>query len=173
MSPAEQAVADLPHLEKLRPLITELAAQHGLQPSIVAAVCSQETRGGRPEFLIGDAGHGHGPMQLDDRSKRQDVKDACQAYAATVAAGAPDHRPVMALCCAILAESYATALRWQRTRDTPTGQRERFALAAYNTGPRNAEIGWEKFKDCDHFTAGGAYGAHVLERARALRAHGW
>ncbi|HEY8297376.1 MAG TPA: transglycosylase SLT domain-containing protein [Candidatus Baltobacteraceae bacterium] len=52
------------------PQIARAAAQHGLDPRLLAAVAAQETggpgaNGGRN--ILGDGGHGHGLFQIDDR----------------------------------------------------------------------------------------------------------
>src|ERR1700727_1121327 len=52
------------------PQIAAAAAQHGLDPTLLAAVAAQETGGpgsNGGSNIVGDGGHGHGLFQIDDR----------------------------------------------------------------------------------------------------------
>lgn len=67
------AWADLPRLLMFRTVILRAAHKADLPQALIAAIVSRET-GGRPEYAVpgpggclGDHGHGHGPMQIDDR----------------------------------------------------------------------------------------------------------
>ena len=51
--------------------ISAAAAAHGLDPKLLAAVAAQETGGPGSDSganIVGDAGHGHGLFQIDDRT---------------------------------------------------------------------------------------------------------
>jgi hypothetical protein len=51
--------------------IAQAAAQHGLDPNLLAAVAAQETGGpgvNSGRNIVGDGGHGRGLFQIDDRS---------------------------------------------------------------------------------------------------------
>jgi Transglycosylase SLT domain len=53
------------------PQIAAAAARHGVDPRLLAAVAAQETGGpgsNAGRNVVGDAGHGHGLFQIDDRS---------------------------------------------------------------------------------------------------------
>lgn len=53
------------------PQIAAAAAAHGLDPALLAAVAAQETGGpgsSSGRNIVGDAGHGHGVFQIDDRT---------------------------------------------------------------------------------------------------------
>ncbi len=56
-------------------LIQASAARHGHRPEVVAGIMMRETEGGLSRWCdpqgpacLGDNGHGHGLMQIDDRS---------------------------------------------------------------------------------------------------------
>lgn len=52
------------------PQIAAAAARHGVDPRLLAAVAAQETGGpgsNAGRNVVGDAGHGHGLFQIDDR----------------------------------------------------------------------------------------------------------
>ncbi len=52
------------------PQILQAAQRHGLDPRLLAAVAAQETGGpgsNSGRNVVGDAGHGHGLFQIDDR----------------------------------------------------------------------------------------------------------
>ncbi len=52
------------------PVIAAAATRHGLDPRLLAAVAAQETGGPGSDSganIVGDAGHGHGLFQIDDR----------------------------------------------------------------------------------------------------------
>jgi hypothetical protein len=52
------------------PQIAQAAANHGLDPKLLAAVAAQETGGPGSNSganIVGDGGHGHGLFQIDDR----------------------------------------------------------------------------------------------------------
>ncbi|KAM7394042.1 hypothetical protein PAMP_020867 [Pampus punctatissimus] len=67
----QMAKADLPHVMKYEDKIIKAARKHNVQPSVVAAIISRETRGGRGQGLTsdgcGDGGNAFGLMQIDKR----------------------------------------------------------------------------------------------------------
>lgn len=65
-----------PHLERYATELAVAAAETGLDPLLIAAVLDRESRGGLDltppgPSGVGDNGHGHGLMQIDDRSWAQ------------------------------------------------------------------------------------------------------
>jgi hypothetical protein len=99
--------------------IAAAAAGHGLDPKLLAAVAAQETGGpgsNSGNNIVGDAGHGHGLFQLDDRS---------WAFASTPAAMDP----------AANANAAAGILKDDLDR---YGGNVREALSAYNSGSPTA-----------------------------------
>ncbi len=99
--------------------ITAAARAHGLDPRLLAGVAAQETGGPGATSgsnIVGDAGHGHGVFQIDDRT---------WAFARTSAAMDPKQNANMA--AQILADDM------QRY-----GGNVRAALSAYNTGSPTA-----------------------------------
>ena len=78
------------------PQIAGAAERHGLDPELLAAVAAQETGGpdcNAGRNVVGDAGHGHGLFQIDDRwhpfAKRLSAMDPGQNadYAARMLSG--------------------------------------------------------------------------------------
>lgn len=115
----------------------------------------QETRGGESSLLDapgpagrGDGRHGHGLMQIDDRSfpgfcKSEDWKDPAK----NIDMGAR-----------ILAEKK----RFLATKGFPAALLERGAVAAYNCGEGNVLKAHLAGKDIDIRTAGHNYSARVM-----------
>jgi hypothetical protein len=95
--------------------IAAAASAYGLDPGLLAAVAAQETGGpgnNSGRNITGDAGHGHGVFQIDDRS---------WAFAKTPAAMDPAQNARMA--ASILSDDLKR-----------NGGDVRAALSAYNTG---------------------------------------
>lgn len=71
IAPLAPAARDLvSHGVAFAPEIAGAAARHGLDPRLLAAVAAQETGGpgsNAGRNVVGDAGHGHGVFQIDDR----------------------------------------------------------------------------------------------------------
>lgn len=102
-----------------QPQIEAAALRHGLDPRLLAAVAAQETGGpgsNSGRNVVGDAGHGHGVFQIDDRY---------HAFARTAAAMDP----------AANAE-YAAGMIADNLKRYGGNVRE--ALSAYNAGDPHA-----------------------------------
>lgn len=138
----------------LIPLLVAAAEKVGLPPSYVVAVASRETR---IQNIAGDGGHGHGVMQIDDRSHRE------------ILAAHPDWRtnpvPLIEYGARLLASNRTTAQkRWPAFDDR---QLLKVAASAYNCGPGNAAAGVST-GDSDRYTTGHDYGRDVLARMRVF-----
>jgi hypothetical protein len=125
---------------------------------ILLGVGSRETAWGTSRFLDqrgpggrGDHGHGHGLMQIDDRSHGLYINSGMWADAASnIAYGA-----------SVLLQSYA----YLRRKDVVDPVLTRAALAGYNAGPGRVLQAISKGRDCDDITTGRDYGRDVLRRA--------
>lgn len=101
------------------PQIAAAAARHNLDPRLLAAVAAQETGGPGSDSgrnIVGDAGHGRGLFQIDDRS---------HAFASTPAAMDPGRNA-----------DYAAGILSSNLQRFGGNVRE--ALSAYNTGSPTA-----------------------------------
>jgi hypothetical protein len=99
--------------------ITAAAARHNLNPRLLAAVAAQETGGPGSDSgrnIVGDAGHGHGLFQIDDR---------WHAFASTPAAMDPGQNA-----------DYAAGILSRNLQRFGGNVRE--ALSAYNAGSPTA-----------------------------------
>jgi len=135
----------------LIPLLVAAAKQAGLPPAYVVAVASRETR---IQNILGDGGHGHGVMQIDDRSHREFLAEH------------PDWRtnpaPLIEHAAELLAYNCAAVRkRWPAFDDR---QVRKVAASAYNAGMTNAAQGVST-GDSDRYTTGRDYGRDVLLRA--------
>lgn len=118
----------------------------------LAAICDRESVGGlilrpRGPAGLGDNGHGHGLMQIDDRSfpefcASEDWKDPLK----NIFFGA-----------GVLYD------KWKEVRDTQGG------IAAYNCGAWNVKKAKERGFDVDHYTTHHDYSKDVMERAARFR----
>ncbi len=153
--------------ERYGALIEASAARHGHRPEVVAGIMMRETEGGlsrwcdpRGPACLGDNGHGHGLMQIDDRS----FPEYC--------AGPEWKDPAsnIEFGCRVLAGKRA----YLRTHlpdgsELSDGELERAAVAAYNCGEGNVRQAIERREDPDSRTAGRDYSRSVL--AFAARYH--
>jgi len=129
---------------------------------ILAAIDSRESRFGLAldGDGLGDAGHGHGEMQIDDRSHA--VFCASGRWRDLAASLEYVHKNVIVPAFNYLGdhfeffgEDYAALFRG--------------AIAAYNCGPGNVRKAMEAGQDVDARTTGKDYSADVIERAMALK----
>jgi hypothetical protein len=153
--------------ERYGALIRGAAARHNHRPEVVAAVMMRETGGGlsrwcnpRGPACLGDDGHGHGLMQIDDRS----FPEYCSGPEWK------DPASNIEFGCRVLAEKRAYL------RDHLPGgsglsvdELERAAVAAYNCGEGNIRQAIERGEDLDHRTAGQDYSRSVLAFAADYR----
>ena len=155
--------------DKYGAILEEAAMRFGHKPECLAGILMQETRGGESQLLkdpdgapdgnpaddTGDAGHGHGLMQIDDRSfpefcKSEDWKDPAE----NIAFGAR-----------VLAEKR----HYLATKNIPLDILERASVAAYNCGEGNVLKAHLAGEDIDSRTAGHCYSARVMAFAKQYR----
>ena len=146
------------------------AMQYRHRPEVLAGIMLRETRGGESSSLDvpgpsgrGDRGHGHGLMQIDDRSFPEfcagdDWKSPAQniMFAARILDG--KRRSIVRLC-----------IRHQPSIELPQAELERAAVAAYNCGEGNVFKSIVEGKDVDARTAHGDYSKTVLAYAEAYK----
>jgi hypothetical protein len=156
--------------EKLDPYLATViraADEAGVHRSILAAIGFREshftwapgyTPKGNPRGK-GDAGHGHGIWQIDDRTwgdwlKKNDWGD-----------------PLVNArkACSILRDNYGYLKLLAAMPAVPPATFERIVIAAYNAGPSRARKGFTIHGNPDHFTAGGDYSIWVVRKAADLR----
>jgi murein DD-endopeptidase MepM/ murein hydrolase activator NlpD len=129
------------------PYVLASARKYGLEPALILGIMAVETGG---KNVIGDQGHGHGLMQIDDRSHG--------AWLDSHANGL-DPESNIDYACSLL-----------RSNIDRFGGDIRAGVAAYNAGPRGAQRGIDDSGNPDQYTTGGNYSARVLERAAPFRA---
>lgn len=133
----------------LASLLIAGAKKYHLPPEFVLAVGSRETN---LRNILGDGGHGHGVMQIDDRS-----------HAALLAAH-PDWRtkpaPLIDYGCSLLADNLA----WAKHRFTGMTARQYLILCAdaYNTTQDRVILGF-RFGAADAKTTGHNYGHDTVD----------
>lgn len=143
-------------LKQYLPLIVKWAAGFNLRPELICGIISREIgdhlSDPEPHKTVGDYGHGHGLMQLDDRTafNRRIIDsgewaDPCR----NIAHG-----------CNLLDE-IRKELRNRLKRDPI----EHEILAAYNAGGRRVAAAIRDGRGPDAPTTGRDYGADVLRRA--------
>ncbi len=143
-------------------LIQASAARHNHRPEVVAGIMMRETEGGLSKWCNrpgpacrGDDGHGHGLMQIDDRS----FPEYC--------AGSEWQDPASNIDfgCRVLADK-----RSYLQSHLPGGSElERASVAAYNCGERNVWQVVECGEDLDARTTGHDYSRSVLAFAAQYR----
>lgn len=143
------------------PLILASAQRHNWRPEIVAAIISRESRFGLildPDGT-GDGGHGHGLMQIDDRSfgdwlAQNDWLDP----ATNIEMGVK-----------ILTGKYNYLNEHGGFDNLSDADAERASIAAYNCGEGNVLKVLRSGADIDSRTAGHDYSADVLARAEQFK----
>jgi peptidoglycan hydrolase-like protein with peptidoglycan-binding domain len=124
----------------------------GLQPGLLLAIASRETD---MSDVVGDAGHGRGLFQIDDRS----WPEWLGAHGAARAGTKPPVNDAARLAAAIVSDNLA----FGRRNGVADPDLLKFALSAYNAGPGGAIKGYRE-GDSDLHTTGNDYGADVLGR---------
>ncbi len=148
-------------------LIQASATRHGHRPEVIAGIMMRETEGGLSLWCnppgpacLGDNGHGHGLMQIDDRS----FPEFC--------AGPEWKDPALNIefGCRVLADKRAY-LRDHLTNGSGLSddELERASVAAYNCGEGNVRQVIERCEDPDSRTAGHNYSRSVLAFAANYR----
>lgn len=127
--------------------ILAASKKYNIPPEIITGVISRETNG---QNILGDGGHGHGLMQIDDRFHGDFLRS---------------HQNGLDPASNI---DYGTSLLRQNL-DHFGGDYGK-ALAAYNAGIGGVERAIRNGRSADSATTGNDYGSDVLNRARNFRA---
>lgn len=159
--------------KRLEPYASSFAAasaETGLDPMLIAAICDRESGGGqcltpKGPAGLGDNGHGHGLMQIDDRSWAQ--------WLATM-----DWEDPMVNVSKGAEILNANLIRFEKEFDPIF-----CAVAAYNCGPGNVRAVLKTFAALpdhadperiraaiDRRTTGGNYASDVLARFERFKA---
>lgn len=143
--------------------IQEVAHLNNFDPYLIAAIGDRETNWGtnplcKPKgpSCLGDMGHGHGLMQIDDRSFPDFCADPC-TWA--------NPRKNINKGCAVL----RFALSLLKEKGLPDDLLLQAAVAAYNCGAGNAHRAYKKGLQIDFYTAGGNYSADVFKRMERFK----
>jgi hypothetical protein len=140
--------------QRYLPYVMAAAQRYHLDPALIMAVMDRETGspqqiGNGARNIIGDYGHGHGLMQIDDRS-----------HGAWLRANNDGLDPASNI-------DYGASLLRQNL-DRFNGDTQA-ALAAYNSGAGNVHHLLEQGRDPDARTTGHDYGADTLRRYEWFR----
>jgi hypothetical protein len=157
--------------EKIR-IVAELVHQgtpDGIGTALVLAMASRETNIAN---IVGDRGHGRGWLQIDDRfwAKWLSTHAGCKdgTWTARYASALPGGRvPTLTHSTLHAIDILHGNVAFARSRKIPTGERRRFAIAAYNCGAGNAMRAYAG-GNVDARTANGDYSADVLSRRDAV-----
>lgn len=120
---------------------------YGVPAAILLGIASRETG---MRNILGDSGHGHGLMQIDDRS----FPEFCRSPKWK------DGKENIKFGAFVLRSKYNDA----KARGVPTKDLMRVALASYNAG-RAAIVDYNVHRNPDRRTTGHDYSADVLRRA--------
>lgn len=159
----DAAKEDLTRASKHKDSIVAGAKKFGFKPSLIAAIGSRETRW-LDKFFLGDIdphthkAHGHGPMQVDDRS----FGPWCSKW---ISDGMPVSQAIEK-GCEVLAAKYKSIGRLVPGLDETMHLRA--AIAAYNCGEGNVKKVLLSKDDVDTRTTGKDYSKDVLERAKTF-----
>ena len=139
--------------------IQEAAEKAGVPIEVIYAIGSRETAWGTSRALDkpgpagrGDHGHGHGLMQIDDRSHKAFIRSGKWS----------DPRENLLYAATVL-----NSMRTFLDRHTALSEEalERATIAAYNCGGGNVAKALKNGRDMDYYTAGRDYSRDVLNRA--------
>lgn len=144
--------AEWNRIRALWPTFTAAGAASGLPPALLAAVASRETR---VQNIVGDGGHGHGLMQIDDRYHAIAQTPAVMDPGQNVTYGAK-----------LLAGNLATA----KANGLSESAALRAAVAGYNAGASRCVSAAKRGADPDAYTTGNDYSADVLGRYSEIAA---
>jgi hypothetical protein len=152
-----QEVAKIVHADQTDPIDLSLMLAIGSRES---GLCN----------IAGDAGHGRGFLQIDDRSHAAwlSSKPGCKSgswTATTSSAAAAGCVPTLADATKYAVELLTGNLAFAAQHNIPRRHQLRFAIAAYNAGPGGALKGY-KAGDVDAYTANHDYSADVLYTRR-------
>lgn len=137
------------------------ATTNNHMPELVLAIISRETRGLN---VIGDRGHGHGLMQIDNSSfQPAEQRQWCQEW---IKKGM-DPGEGIRKGCEILRDKRMHLVR--AGIGLPPDEFLRAYVAAYNTGEGNVLRCIREGLDVDAFTANHNYSKDVLERMKVFQ----
>src|SRR5580765_609143 len=139
------------------PIMTMAEKRHNLPAGLLLAVASRETN---MEDKVGDAGHGRGLFQIDDR-----FHDDWLAQHGAPGAGTT---PRLADAAEFAAAMFASNLSFGKQKGVGAKDLMKYACSAYNAGAGGALEGF-RGGDSDRRTAGGDYGRDVLDRLAAIQ----
>ena len=146
---------------QMKDMIVASATKHQWPPEIIAGILSRESRFGLilDADLKGDGGHGHGLMQIDDRSfgdwlAANDWTDP----ATNIEEGVK-----------ILTGKYNYLAGQGLLDNLSEADAQRASVAAYNCGEGNVAKMLRSGQDVDTRTAGGDYSADVLDRTAQFK----
>jgi membrane-bound lytic murein transglycosylase MltF len=147
---------ELTVIQQYKDFILAAANAYDWDASVIAAIMSRESRCGfaLDEDLLGDCGHGHGLMQIDDRSFGPWLESHnWQDPAINIMMGTR-----------ILQGKY----QYLKSQGIPEDDLLAASIAAYNCGEGNVWKVWRAQKPIDSRTTGGDYSADVLDRASQI-----
>jgi len=143
------------------------ALLHSHRPEVLAGIMQRETEGGLSRYLDvqgpsgrGDFGHGHGLMQIDDRSFPDFIISGQWRI--------PEHN--INFAASILSRKRRYLADKPLEVELSNAELERATIAAYNCGEGNVmKAIREHGRDLDYFTAHHNYSAEVLRLAEIYR----
>ena len=152
---------------RYRTIIKRVGIVFTVETAIIAGICSRESRFGlllKPAGAsgLGDGGHGHGLMQIDDRWH----PDFCK--------GEAWKDPEENISYAV-EKVLRPSLDYAKTKlgDATIADRLLVGIAGYNCGASNAVKGFKKYNDADYYTTGKDYSMDVMARADWFVKQGW
>jgi hypothetical protein len=142
----------------------------GIGPALLLALGSRETD---LRNIVGDAGHGRGWLQIDDRFHPSFLSThrGCDSgsFTAKFASALPKGRvPTLTAGTLFAVQLLRGNMQFAREHGVPKAQILRFAIAAYNAGAGGALTGFRSGKGVDFKTTGKNYSADVLARAQVV-----
>ncbi len=143
------------------PFYQAAAQAHGVNVADLMAISSRETDGN--DYFVnhtGDAGHGHGLMQIDDRS----FPDFCASN------NWKDPAQDIMLGAEVLKGKIEEAMKALMPITNDMATIRRIAIAGYNGGTRRAVDAFKAGDDIDTHTTKHNYSADVIARAQIFQA---
>jgi peptidoglycan hydrolase-like protein with peptidoglycan-binding domain len=135
--------------------------RHQLPTGLLLAIASRETN---MEDIVGDAGHGRGLFQIDDRAHGD--------WLAQHGAGASGAKPPLSDAAEYAAALLDSNRAYGRKKGIGAANLLKFAVSAYNAGGGGALAGHQESGDSDARTTGRDYARDVLERLASIRGDG-
>uniref|UniRef100_H3ATJ2 Lysozyme g n=1 Tax=Latimeria chalumnae TaxID=7897 RepID=H3ATJ2_LATCH len=151
----KMAETDSARMEKYKDIIVKVGKAKNIDPAVIAAIISRETRAGGVRLTKGwgDHGNGFGLMQVDKRSHTP--------------VGSWDSEEHISQGTQILIDMITSIQKifpeWTLEQQLKGG------ISAYNAGVRNVQT----YDKMDVGTTGGDYANDVVARAQWFKAHGY